>query len=83
MKAYEDFPEQKIDNGFLTLMCCMNKILENDGDNNYKIPHMSKATLERKGTLPRSIPVSTATNIMEVEQTDEEEVGEEVETEEV
>ena len=83
LKAYEDYPEQKVENGFLTLMCCMNMILENDGDNNYKIPHMNKAKLERDGTLPRSIPVTTATNIMEVENTDEEEVGEGGETEEV
>jgi hypothetical protein len=29
-----------------------------DGSNNYKIPHMSKGELERKGEIPLSILVS-------------------------
>ena len=80
LQAYNDFPDRKIDNGFLTLMGCMNMILENDRDNKYRIPHMSKASLEKSGTLPWLILISTATNILEmgVEEMEAEVVVEEV-----
>ena len=54
-KCFEDYPHTKINNAFLTLMCCMNEIVKIGGDNCYKIPHMSKAKLEWDGTLPWSI----------------------------
>ena len=35
-------------------------INENDGRNDYKIPHMGKESLERRGLLPRVLDVTPA-----------------------
>ena len=35
-------------------------IIENDGGNNYKIPHMGKESLERRGLLPKVLEVTPA-----------------------
>ena len=50
--AYESFILNKI---FLSLMTCMLEIMNNDGGNDYKIPHVNKAMFERLGQLPESI----------------------------
>ena len=55
--AYQAYDSSKINRIWLTLMCCLNQILEHDGNNNYKIPHMGKDRLERIGQLPITIPV--------------------------
>ena len=39
-KAYGEYPYHKLNHVWLTLQSCLNKIIENDGGNNYKIPHM-------------------------------------------
>jgi hypothetical protein len=36
----------------------MNEIIEDKGDNKYKIPHMNKARLERLNQLPISLAVT-------------------------
>jgi hypothetical protein len=36
----------------------MNKIIDDRGDNKYKIPHMNKARLERLNQLPLSFAVT-------------------------
>jgi len=54
-ETYKKFPSCSLDDVWLTLQTCMNDIVENDGDNNYKITHMSKRKLEREGLLPRII----------------------------
>ncbi len=57
-KAFEQYPWQRLRDGFLTLQCCLNEIIEAHGDNDYKIPHINKAKLEREGQLPTSIRVT-------------------------
>lgn len=42
---------------WLTLMQVMNAIIEDDGRNDFKLPHMGKAKLEREGRLPTVLEV--------------------------
>ena len=37
-------------------------IIENDGGNDYKIPHMGKESLEQRGLLPQVLDVTPTTN---------------------
>lgn len=53
--AFENFSPIKSNMIFLTLQQCMVEIMKVGGSNRYKIPHMSKAALERQGQLPRQI----------------------------
>ena len=53
--AFENFSPIKSNRIFLTLQQCMVEIMKVGGSNRYKIPHMSKAALERQGQLPRQI----------------------------
>ena len=39
-------------------MSCLNQIIDHNGDNDYKIPHMKKAKLERENKLPRKLDVT-------------------------
>ena len=41
-KAYGEYPWHKLNHVWLTLQSCFNMIIENDGGNDYKIPHMGK-----------------------------------------
>ena len=41
-KAYGEYPLRKLNHVRLTLQSCLNMIMENDGGNDYKIPHMEK-----------------------------------------
>lgn len=54
-KAFFQFPETKLNFVFLTLQQCMKSTIEIEGSNAYKIPHMSKESLERAGQLPVSL----------------------------
>ena len=45
-KAYGEYPLCKLNHVWLTLQSCFNMIIENDGGNDYKIPHMGKESLE-------------------------------------
>jgi len=56
--AYKSYNHKSIDNGFLTLQCCMNKVIECHGGNEYQIPHMGKERLERTGQLLQSIRIT-------------------------
>jgi hypothetical protein len=58
MHAWQHFDVMKINKGFITLQTCLNEILESDGGNDYKIPHMGKDRLQRLGQLPRRIRAS-------------------------
>ena len=51
-KAYGEYPFCKLNHVWLTLQSCLNMIIENDGGNDYKIPHMGKESMERRGLLP-------------------------------
>ena len=48
-KAYGEYPFCKLNRVWLTLQSSLNMIIENDGGNDYKIPHMGKEALERGG----------------------------------
>ena len=57
-QVYEDYPMKKINYIYLTLMSCLNEIIECGGDNDYSIPHLGKDKLEREGNLPETLEVS-------------------------
>ena len=59
-KAYGEYPYRKLNHVWLTLQSCLNMIIENDGGNNYKIPHMGKESLERRGLLPKVLDITPA-----------------------
>ena len=57
-KAFVEYPPNLINRIWLTYMSCLNMIIENDGGNHYKIPHMNKAKMEHTNTLPVSLDVT-------------------------
>ena len=61
-KAYGEYPMRKLNYVWLTLQSCLNMIIENDGGNDYKIPHMGKESMERRGLLPRVLDITPAAN---------------------
>ena len=61
-KAYGEYPLHKLNHVWLTLQSCLNMIIENDGGNDYKIPHMGKESMERRGLLPRVLDVTPTAN---------------------
>ena len=61
-KAYGEYPWRKLNFVWLTLQSCLNKIIEHDGGNDYKIPHMGKENLWRRGLLPEVLHVTPAAN---------------------
>ena len=40
--AYDKYPREKINQTWLTLQCCFNKIVTHHGDNDYHIDHITK-----------------------------------------
>ena len=61
-KAYGEYPLHKWNHVWLTLQSCFNMVIENDGGNDYKIPHMGKESLERRGLLPWVLDVTPTPN---------------------
>ena len=59
-KAYGEYPFHKLNHVWLTLQSCLNMIIENDGGKDYKIPHMGKESMERRGLLPGVLDVTPA-----------------------
>ena len=59
-KAYGEYPYRKLNHVWLTLQSCLDMIIENDGGNDYKIPHMGKESMERRGLLPPVLDVTPA-----------------------
>ena len=57
LQAYQDYDHRKINRIWLSLQCCLNKIIDHLGNNDYQIPHMQKERLEREGNLPVTIAV--------------------------
>jgi hypothetical protein len=57
-RTYQEYPPNKINRIWVTLMSIFNCIIENHGNNDYKIPHMNKEKMEREGTLPRELQLS-------------------------
>ena len=61
--AYGEYPLHKLNHVWLTLQSCLNMIIENDGGNDYKIPHMQKESMERRGLLPRVLDITPTANV--------------------
>ena len=61
-KAYGEYSLRKLNHVWLTLQSCFNMIIENNGGNDYKIPHMGKESLERRGLLPKVLDVTPTAN---------------------
>ena len=59
-KAYGEYPYCKLNRVWLTLQSCLNMIIENDGGNDYKILHMGKESLDRRGFLPPVLDITPA-----------------------
>ena len=59
-KAYGEYLYRKLNRVWLTLQSCLNMIIENDGGNDYKIPHMGKESLDRRGLLPGVLEITPA-----------------------
>ena len=56
-QAHEEYPTNLINRIWLSLMGCMNEIMQNFGDNDYEIPHFKKKRLEQLNELPTTIEV--------------------------
>jgi hypothetical protein len=56
--AFEEYDPKRLNHAWLTLMTCFNEIIECQGGNDYKIPHMGKQALERNHQLPFQITVT-------------------------
>lgn len=54
-ETYEEYEASKLDDAWYTLQCVMNEIVDADGGNDFKIPHVGKRKLERMNALNRSI----------------------------
>ena len=61
-KAYGEYPLHKLNHVWLTLQSCLNMIIENDGGNDYKIPHIGKESMERRGLLPWVLDITPTAN---------------------
>lgn len=61
IKSFNDLDHTTLNNVFLSLQGCMIEIMQINGCNNYKLPHMGKEALIRAGTLPINLDVSHAT----------------------
>ncbi|XP_074300833.1 uncharacterized protein LOC141632159 [Silene latifolia] len=55
VRSDEEVTPVILNHTWLTLQTCMNEILKNKGNNNYKIPHMGKKRLARLNQLPTTI----------------------------
>jgi hypothetical protein len=62
--SYEAYPSNKLNRNWLTLMSVMDEIIKSGGANDYKIPHMGKAKLERRNELPTVLRVSDEAKMM-------------------
>jgi hypothetical protein len=57
-QAYDNYPHDKINYCWLTLMSIFNCIIEDGGGNNYKIPHLGKEKLMQQGRLLHVLEVT-------------------------
>ncbi|EAY91527.1 hypothetical protein OsI_13161 [Oryza sativa Indica Group] len=54
-KEYNDYDPKTLNRVFVTLQSCCIEVMEANGGNKYKIPHMNKARLEALGILPKAL----------------------------
>jgi hypothetical protein len=57
-EAFANYPAYRLNYCFLTLMSVCNMILEHDGTNHWRIPHMGKDALARENNLPLVLEVT-------------------------
>ena len=78
-QTFADYPRQKINQTWFTLMCCLTCTIKCLGSNDYKIPCMNKAKMEWEGALPTvlnvtdaAVPLMETTDSMKIKLSDEE-----------
>jgi hypothetical protein len=55
IKAFGDLSVESLDNVFLSLQAVLKYIMNNEGSNSFKLPHLGKAALRHQGKLPESV----------------------------
>jgi hypothetical protein len=58
VKAFGDWTLKSLDNVFLSLQAVLECIMNNEGSNAFKLPHLGKAALRRQGKLPEMLTCS-------------------------
>ncbi|RQM22573.1 hypothetical protein B5M09_007404 [Aphanomyces astaci] len=53
--AWKDVDPWSLERNFLTLQSCLREVIGCAGENSYKIPHMKKAALKKRGRLPEYV----------------------------
>lgn len=59
-RAYSEYNPDQINKIWLSLMAVYNEIIDSRGDNNFPIPHLGKAQMDRNNNLPVVLPVTDA-----------------------
>ncbi|BAT15691.1 Os12g0125600 [Oryza sativa Japonica Group] len=54
-QEFQAYDDNKLNRVFLTLQSCLLEVMEADGGNGYRIPHMGKERLERLDILPNTL----------------------------
>ena len=79
LDMFAKYPFENILYSFLTLQAVMNKIIDHDGRNNYKLPHLGKKKMKSIFHLPKALPVTPKANeydaIFECKQINEETIN--------
>jgi hypothetical protein len=57
LESFNEIEPQSLNFNFLTLQKVLNECMDNDGGNNFKIPHMGKHTLLKAGKFQLPFPV--------------------------
>lgn len=57
-QTYQQYPQERINHVWLSLMSVMNEIIDCNGDNDYEIPHLAKEAKERRNELPVVLQVT-------------------------
>ncbi|CAH9127198.1 unnamed protein product [Cuscuta epithymum] len=57
-RAYDDLTAYSLNKVFLSFQCVMEQILMHKGGNNYKLKHIGKDKLARKGMLPLNMEIN-------------------------
>ncbi|KAF0695539.1 Aste57867_13656 [Aphanomyces stellatus] len=60
MTAFVTLSSVKLEDVFLTLQAVMRLVLENDGDNHFRLPHLNKSAKRRSGTLMANVECPAA-----------------------
>ena len=58
LKSFDQDNVSSVTNLWLTLQCIYNEVLKSKGNNNYKLPHLRKEKLRKKGRLPENVTIS-------------------------